>query len=200
MKPTVFVVDDDHALRDALVQLLEAAGLQVESHADGPAFLAAYGQGRPGCLLLDMAMPGMTGLQVQAELKARGLAVPIVFLTGHGDIPMAVRAVQSGAVDFLEKPIQGAALIERVQRALTLDQECRQSQEQVHAVQQRYSRLSPREREVMALAVSGLTCKEIARKLDLSPRTVEVHRTHIMHKMAASSLAELVRMSIDCKS
>jgi two-component system response regulator FixJ len=200
MNPIVFVVDDDHAMRDALVQLLEAAGLQVESHADGPAFLAAYGQGRPGCLLLDMAMPGMTGLQVQAELNARGLSVPIVFLTGHGDIPMAVRAVQSGAVDFLEKPIQGAALIERVQRALALDQESRQSQGQVQAIQQRYSRLSSREREVMALAVSGLTCKEIARKLDLSPRTVEVHRTHIMHKMAAASLAELVHMAIDCKS
>lgn len=200
MNPTVFVVDDDFAMRDALIQLLEAAGLQVESHADGPAFLAAYGQGRPGCLLLDMAMPGMTGLQVQAELNARGLTVPILFLTGHGDIPMAVRAVQSGAVDFLEKPIQGAALIERVQRALALDQESRQSQEQIQAVQQRYSRLSPREREVMALAVSGLTCKEIAKKLDLSPRTVEVHRTHIMHKMAASSLAELVHMAIDCQS
>jgi RNA polymerase sigma factor (sigma-70 family) len=200
MNPTVFVVDDDFAMRDALIQLLEAAGLQVESHADGPAFLAAYGQGRSGCLLLDMAMPGMTGLQVQAELNARGLTVPILFLTGHGDIPMAVRAVQSGAVDFLEKPIQGAALIERVQRALALDQESRQSQEQIQAVQQRYSRLSPREREVMALAVSGLTCKEIAKKLDLSPRTVEVHRTHIMHKMAASSLAELVHMAIDCQS
>jgi two-component system response regulator FixJ len=200
MNPTVFVVDDDFAMRDALVQLLEASDLQVESHADGPAFLAAYGQGRPGCLLLDMAMPGMTGLQVQAELNARGLTVPILFLTGHGDIPMAVRAVQSGAVDFLEKPIQGAALIERVQRALALDQESRQSQGQIQAVQQRYSRLSPREREVMALAVSGLTCKEIAKKLDLSPRTVEVHRTHIMHKMAASSLAELVHMAIDCKS
>jgi two-component system response regulator FixJ len=200
MKQTVFVVDDDFAMRDALVQLLEAAGLQVESHADGPAFLATYGQDRPGCLLLDMAMPGMTGLQVQAELNARGMVVPIVFLTGHGDIPMAVRAVQSGAVDFLEKPIQGAALVERVQRALAMDQEWRQAQGRIQVIQQRYSRLSPREREVMALAVSGLTCKEIARKLDLSPRTVEVHRTHIMHKMAVSSLAQLIHLALDCTS
>ncbi|MDP2029979.1 MAG: response regulator [Thiobacillus sp.] len=199
MNPTIFAVDDDAAMRDALVQLLEAAGLRVESYADGPAFLAAYG-GRPGCLLLDMAMPGMSGLQVQAELNARGLAIPIVFLTGHGDIPMAVRAVQSGAVDFLEKPIQGATLIERVQRALKLDQQWRQERGHTQAIQQRYSRLSPREREVMALAVSGLTCKEIARQLGLSPRTIEVHRTHVMYKMAAASLADLIHLAADCTS
>ena len=128
MNQTVFVVDDDAAMRDALVELLETAGLEVEAHADGPAFLAAYEVDRTGCLLLDMAMPGMTGFEVQAALNARGLTIPIIFLTGHGDIPMAVRAVQAGAVDFLEKPIQGAALLERVQRALALDLEWRQTQ------------------------------------------------------------------------
>ena len=199
MNQTVFVVDDDDAMRDALVQLLETAGLQVEAHAGGPAFLAAYEADRPGCLLLDMAMPGMTGLEVQAALNARGLTIPTIFLTGHGDIPMAVRAVQAGAVDFLEKPIQGAALLERVQRALALDLEWRQTQGRTQSIQQRYARLSSRERECMALIASGLTSKEIARELGISPRTVEVHRTHVMHKMGAANLADLLNMAACCK-
>jgi FixJ family two-component response regulator len=200
MSSTVFVVDDDAAMRDALSQLLEAAGLQVESHSGGPDFLAAYGENRPGCVLLDMAMPGMTGFEVQAALKSRGLAIPILFLTGHGDIPMAVRAVQAGAVDFLEKPIKGAVLLERVQRALKLDEEWHQLRCQTEAIQQRHARLSQREREVMALAVTGLTSKEIARQLGISPRTVEVHRTHVMHKMDAANLAELVTLAACCPS
>lgn len=200
MTQTVFIVDDDAAIRDALTQLLETASLQVETHADGPAFLAAYVGDRPGCLLLDMAMPGMSGLEVQAALRARGFAIPVVFLTGHGDIPMAVRTLQAGAVDFLEKPIQGALLLERVQRALKLDEEWRQTQGRTQDIQQRHARLSSREREVMELAVSGLTCKEIAQKLGISPRTIEVHRTHVMHKMGASNLAELVNMAACCKS
>jgi two-component system response regulator FixJ len=199
MNPTVFVVDDDAAMRDALAQLLETAGLRVETHADGPAFLVAYEADRPGCLLLDMAMPGMTGLEVQAELNAHGLAIPIIFLTGHGDIPMAVRAVQAGAVDFLEKPIQGAALLERVQRALALDAEWRHTLGRTQAIRQRCANLTSRERECMALAVSGLTSKEIARELGISPRTVEVHRTHVMHKMGAANMAELVNMAACCK-
>jgi FixJ family two-component response regulator len=199
MNQTVFVVDDDDAMRDALVQLLETAGLQVEAHAGGPAFLAAYEADRPGCLLLDMAMRGMSGLEVLAALNARGLTIPTIFLTGHGDIPMAVRAVQAGAVDFLEKPIQGAALLERVQRALALDLEWRQTQGRTQSIQQRYARLSSRERECMALIASGLTSKEIARELGISPRTVEVHRTHVMHKMGAANLADLLNMAACCK-
>ncbi|KVW93725.1 response regulator transcription factor [Thiobacillus denitrificans] len=198
MRQTVFVVDDDAAMRDALAQLLETAGLRVESHADGAAFLAAFEANRPGCLLLDMAMPGMTGFEVQAALHARGLTIPIIFLTGHGDIPMAVQAVQAGAVDFLEKPIQGAALLERVQRALALDDEWRHTLGRTQAIQQRYAGLSSRERECMALAVSGLTSKEIARELGISPRTVEVHRTHVMYKMGAANMAELVNMAACC--
>ncbi len=198
MNQIVFVVDDDAAMRDALVQLLETAGLQVEAHADGPAFLAAYEADRAGCLLLDMAMPGVTGLEVQAALNARGLTIPTIFLTGHGDIPMAVRAVQAGAVDFLEKPIQGAALLERVQRALALDLEWRQTQGRTQSIQQRYARLSSRERECMALIASGLTSKEVARELGISPRTVEVHRTHVMHKMGAANLADLLNMAACC--
>lgn len=197
---TVFVVDDDAGMRDALVQLLETAGLQVESYASGPDFLAVYESERPGCLLLDMAMPGMSGLEVQAALNTLGLTIPIIFLTGHGDIPMAVRAVQAGAVDFLEKPIQGAALLERVRRALALDREWRKTQGRTLAIQQRHAKLSPREREIMTLTVSGLTSKEIARKLDISPRTVEVHRTHVMYKMGAANLADLVNMASCCKT
>jgi FixJ family two-component response regulator len=199
MNPTVFVVDDDAAMRDALAQLLETAGLQVEVHADGPAFLAGFEASRPGCLLLDMAMPGMNGFEVQAALNARGLSIPIIFLTGHGDIPMAVQAVQAGAVDFLEKPIQGAALLERVQRALALDEEWRHTLGRTQAIQLRYAGLTPRERECMALAVSGRTSKEIARELGISPRTVEVHRTHVMYKMGAANMAELVNMAACCK-
>lgn len=198
MNSTVFVVDDDDAMRDALAQLLEAAGLRVEVHANGSDFLAAFGENRPGCVLLDMAMPGMSGLDVQAALKARGVAIPILFLTGHGDIPMAVQAVQAGATDFLEKPVDGATLLERVQRALKLDREWRQTREATQAIQQRHARLSPREREVMALAVTGLTSKEIAQQLELSPRTVEVHRTHVMHKMGAANLAELIKLAASC--
>jgi len=198
MNSTVFVVDDDAAMQDALAQLLEAAGLLVETHASGPDFLAAYAENRPGCLLLDMAMPGMNGLEVQAALKARGCAIPVLFLTGHGDIPMAVQAVQAGAVDFLEKPIKGAILLERVQRALKLDQEWREMRGRTQAIQLRHARLSTREQEVMALAVTGLTSKQIAQQLGISPRTVEVHRTHVMHKMGAANLAELVNLAAFC--
>ncbi len=200
MSPTVFVVDDDEAMRDSLSQLLESAGQRVEVHADGITFLAAYTVDRPGCLLLDMAMPGMTGLEVQAALKARGLEIPVVFLTGHGDIPLAVRAVRGGAVDFLEKPVEGTVLIERVKRALNLDEERRRLQGRAQDILERHARLSKREKEVMTLAVSGLTSKEIARELGLSPRTVEVHRTHVMHKMGAANVAELVNLAAYCNT
>ena len=198
MSPSVFVVDDDDAMRDALVQLLETAGLRVEAHADGSAFLAACGPDRPGCVLLDMAMPGMSGLEVQAALRAQGLNIPVIFLTGHGDIPMAVQAMQAGAADFLEKPVQGITLLERVRLALKLDEYRRTTQARTYDILKRHAQLSPREREVMALAVSGLTSKEIAKQLGISPRTVEVHRTHIMHKMGAANMAELVNMAACC--
>lgn len=196
---TVFIVDDDAGMRDALVQLLETAGLPVENYPGGPDFLTAFDSERAGCLLLDMAMPGMSGLEVQAALNTLGINIPIIFLTGHGDIPMAVQAVQAGAVDFLEKPIQGAALLERVRRALALDREWRKTQGRTLAIQQRHAKLSPREREIMTLTVSGLTSKEIARKLEISPRTVEVHRTHVMYKMGAANLADLVNMASCCR-
>jgi two-component system response regulator FixJ len=196
--PTVFLVDDDEALRDALSQHLESAGLEVEAYADGSAFLAACTDDRPGCVVLDIAMPGMDGREVHAALKARGSPIPIVFLTGHGDVPMAVEAVQNGALDFLEKPIRGPVLVERVRRALALDEERRRARRETHRIRERYAHLSRREREVMALVVEGWSNKHIARKLDLSPRTVEHHRARAMCKMEASNLAELVRMAAWC--
>jgi len=199
MMSTVFVVDDDAAVRAALARLLETAGMRVETYADGPALLAACEQQPPGCVVLDMAMPGMNGHEVQAALNELGLGISIVFLTGHGDVPMAVEAVQAGAVDFLEKPVQGVVLLERVHRALAVGEERREAQAYAQAVQQCHGRLSSREREVMALVVSGLSSKEIARQLGLSPRTVEAHRSHVMDKMGATSLAELVNLAAYCK-
>jgi two-component system response regulator FixJ len=198
MTPTVFVVDDDEALRSALVQLLESAGFAVASYADGLAFLEDCVDDRPGCVLLDVAMPGLSGLEVQEALRGRGLRAPIVFLTGHGDIPMAVRAVQAGAVDFLEKPVTGAALLERVRRALAIDQEQRSERALRQEIAARHRRLSAREREVMRLVASGSSSKEIARVLGISVRTVEAHRVHVMHKMGASNLAELVSLAGHC--
>jgi len=198
MTPTVFVVDDDEALRSALVQLLETAGLAVSSYADGQAFLEDYVDERPGCVLLDVAMPGLNGLDVQEALRGRGLHPPIVFLTGHGDIPIAVRAVQAGAVDFLEKPVTSATLLERVRRALAIDQEQRNECALRQEIRERYRRLSVRECEVMRQVVAGSSSKEIARVLRISVRTVEAHRIHVMHKMGASNLAELVNLAGRC--
>jgi two-component system response regulator FixJ len=198
MTPTVFVVDDDEALRSALVQLLETAGLAVASYADGRAFLEDYVDERPGCVLLDVAMPGLSGLDVQEALRGRGLHPPIVFLTGHGDIPMAVRAVQAGAIDFLEKPVTSATLLERVRRALAIDQEQRSERALRQEIRERYRRLSVRECEVMRQVVAGSSSKEIARVLRISVRTVEAHRIHVMHKMGASNLAELVNLAGRC--
>lgn len=198
MTPTVFIVDDDAAIRQALAQLLEVAGLRVQTYANGPSFLAVCGAACAGCVLLDVAMPGMNGHEVQAALKERGVQLPIVFLTGHGDIPMAVRAMQAGALDFLEKPIRSGELLERVRQALARDEERRTAQASRQQIQQRYARLSLREREVMSLVVAGLSSKEIARKLDLSPRTIDVHRAHVMHKMAVTNLVELVNLAPDC--
>lgn len=200
MTATVFIVDDDTALRDALAGLLETAGLNTKTYADGSTFLAACGQKSTGCVLLDIAMPGMSGTEVQTALIERGIPIPVIFLTGHGDISMAVHAVQCGAVDFLEKPIQSAALLERVRHALAIDEEHRRKQAYVRDIRRRYGRLTSREREVMALVVCGQSNKDIARHLTLSPRTVEVHRTHVMNKMEAANLVELVNINAHIQS
>jgi two-component system response regulator FixJ len=199
MKQTVYIVDDDRAIREALLELLEVAGFSARAFADGASFLEAYPvDDGAGCVLLDVAMPGMSGQEVQATLKARGAQIPVLFLTGHGNVPMAVRAVQQGALDFLEKPLGSDALLERVSRALLLDLERRMALEDEHQLKRRYARLSQRERQVMRLVVSGMQNKDIARKLELSTRTVETHRKHAMHKMGAANLAELIRIAADC--
>ncbi|XSG86617.1 MAG: response regulator transcription factor [Methylohalobius sp. ZOD2] len=200
MRPIVYIVDDDADLRSALRQLLESVGFQVKTYPDGSSFLKACGEDCAGCVVLDMAMPDMNGYEVQAALQKHGVRLPIIFLTGFGDIPMAVKSIQAGAVDFLEKPVDTAELLERVRQALAIDEERRQAEARACDIRQRYARLSPRECEVMDLVLSGLSNKEIARKLDLSPRTVEVHRTHVMHKMGAANLAELVSMAAHCTS
>lgn len=198
MKPIVYIVDDDDAMRTALSQLLINDGLRVAAFADGQSFLENCDQDSAGCVLLDQAMPEMTGEEVQARLIERGISIPVLFLTGHADIPTAVNVVKSGAVDFLEKPIRGDVLLKRVRRALLKDSEQRQADREVRDIRERYERLSPREREVMAHVVAGLSNKEIARKLNISHRTVEIHRIHTMQKMGANNLPTLVKFAAFC--
>lgn len=200
MKQTVYIVDDDRAMRDALAQLLDNAGFRIRAFSEGAEFLAACDADSTGCILLDMSMPGMSGREVQATLQEQEIGLPVLFLTGHGDIPSAVKAVKDGAIDFLEKPIRGEVLIARVQRALEIDAERRKSIAKARDLRQRHARLTDREREVMHWVTSGLSNKEIARKLELSPRTVEAHRQHVMHKMGADNLVELVEMASACVS
>lgn len=198
-RPTVFVVDDDEAMREALQQFLEGAGFTTRCFADGPAFLEAVDADATGCAMLDVAMPGMSGHEVHNVLKARGVGLTVMFLTGHGDVPGAVNALRNGAIDFLEKPVRAEDLIEAVSKALEADAARLRGWAYARDVNHRYGRLSTREREVMAMVVEGLTNKEIANRLDLSPRTVEAHRTHVMNKMGADCLADLVRMAVHCK-
>jgi two-component system response regulator FixJ len=198
VRPTVFIVDDDPDVRESLRLLLEHAGLLVTTYPDGRSFLAACTPETSGCVLLDLAMPGMSGQDVQSALAASAIDLPVLFLTGHGDIPSAVHAVQAGAVDFLEKPVRSEVLLDRVQSALANDAERREEARRLQDLWRRYERLSPREREVMALVTSGLSNKEIARKLDLSPRTVETHRAHVMHKMGVVNTAELIAVALQC--
>ena len=198
LPPTVFLVDDDASVRDSLGLTLKMAGLRVEAFASAEAFLDAYDANRPGCLVLDVHMPGMNGIELQRELNDRELPVFIIFLTNHGDIPMSVKAVKAGAVDFLPKPFSGKDLLERVHEALTLDAAARQERDHMTAVVARIENLTPREREVMAAMVTGQSSKEIARQLGCSYRTVEIHRTRIMRKMNAQSLPDLVTQAIAC--
>ena len=195
MTQTVFLVDDDAAVRDALTQLLEGNALAVRSFASADDFLESCPADAPGCLVLDVKMPGTTGLELQAKLAERGAYWPIIFLTGYGDVPTTVAAIKGGAVEFLEKPAPEGVLIERVQAALDLDAERRRRGAQQDAVRERYEELTPREQEVMALVATGTSNKEIARQLHISHRTVETHRARVMRKMGAVSLLQLVKMA-----
>ncbi len=191
---TVFVVDDDQAVRDSLALLVQSVGLEVETFASAGDFLDAYRPDRRGCLITDIRMPGMSGLELQEQLSADGHHIPVIVLTGFGDVPAAVRALKGGAVDFVEKPFNPQALLDLVQQAIVRDAEIREQGAHQAKLAERMSLLTPREQEVMALVVAGKANKVIAIDLSISERTVELHRARIMKKMQARSLAELMRM------
>jgi len=191
---TVYIVDDDPAIQIAMQALLESVELRHEIFASADDFLQDEEQHRSGCLVLDIRMPGLGGLELQDELIERGSALPIIFITGHGDVPMAVEAMQKGAVDFIQKPFRDQELLDRIQDALLTDRERRKIRQQEEKVAGRLQRLTKREREVFDLVVTGKPNKVIAYDLDVSQRTVEIHRARVMEKMEARSLADLVRM------
>ena len=196
-RATIFIVDDDTAVRDALKLLLRSVGQAVETYASAQEFLDAYSEDRPGCLVLDIRMPGMSGLELQQKLNERHSILPIIFITGHGDVPMAVEAMQAGAVDFIQKPFRDQDLIDRINQALDKDSNNRAALGERNDIRKRLETLTPREREVLDLVVHGKANKVIAGDLKLSQRTVEIHRARVMEKMQASSLAHLVRMVLE---
>lgn len=196
VEPTVFIVDDDAEVRDALQLLMQSVGLAVEPFASAQAYLDRFDPTRPGCLVLDIRMPGISGLELQQQLQQKPLHPPIVMITGHGDVPMAVRAVQSGASDFIEKPFRDQVLLDSVHRAITQDAEHRGEASRIADVEQRISRLTPREREVLELVMAGDRNKVIAFKLGVSQSTVEAHRAKVMEKMEAKTLSDLMRMAL----
>ena len=195
-EPTVFVVDDDRAMRDSLSWLLDSVGLRVRSYATAAEFLADHDPAQPGCLVLDVRMPGMSGLDLQAELARRGVELPTIVITGHAEVSMAVRAVKAGAIDFIEKPFSDQLLLDRVRQALEIDLEAREVRRRREDARRRLATLTAREREVLDLVVAGKANKEIASALGLSTKTVEVHRAHVMSKMCVDSLAELIRITL----
>ena len=195
--PLVIVVDDDSGVRNAMRILLKTVGLDSIQFGSAQEFLAAYQPAQPGCLVLDIRMPGMSGLELQQQLNLRGAVIPVIFMTGHGDIPMAVEAMQHGAFDFLQKPFRDQDLLDRIQRAIVKDAELRQSLGEHARIKTHLESLTPREREVLDLMTQGKQNKSIAQDLGVSPRTVEIHRARVMEKMNAQSVAELVRMMLD---
>lgn len=197
MQPTVFIVDDDKAMRDSLVFLLESVQLTSRPFESAQAFLEGYDPSESGCLLLDVRMPVVSGLELQEKLRKEGHKIPVVMMTAHADVPMAVRAMHQGAIDFIEKPFNEQALLECIQRALDRDSKLRQGLELTQAIEGRFETLTPREREVMQRVVQGHLNKQIASDLNLSSKTVEQHRSKVMDKMDADSLAALVRMAVE---
>jgi FixJ family two-component response regulator len=196
---TVFVVDDNVGVRKSVRALLESAGLAVETFASGQEFLAAHDPERPGCLVLDVRLRNASGLDLQDELRRRKAMLPVIVLTGHGNVPTSVRALKAGAFDFLQKPVPPTMLLERIRAAIEVDRQARAATTERAPVIERLARLTPREREVMELLVAGRTSKEIATALDVSVRTVEGHRRMVFSKMQVSSAAQLVRTVLSAR-
>ena len=194
-EPTVFVVDDDASVRRSMERMLRIAEFKVQTFASARDFLSCIRPEGPGCLVLDVRMPGLSGLDLQQELSQSGKQIPIIFLTGHGDIPMSVRAMKAGAVEFLTKPVKQRTLLEAIQAAIERDRVTCQARTATEDLRARYEKLTPREREVMSLVVAGLLNKQVAGELATAERTIKFHRAHIMQKMGVESLAELVRMA-----
>ncbi len=193
--PTVFVVDDDPSLRRALARLIQSVGLPTEAYSGAHEFLEAYDPTRPGCLVLDIRMPGQDGLDLQQSLGRRGISLPVIFITGHGDVPMSVQAMKAGAIDFLQKPFRDQDLLDALHRALARDAELRQSRAQRDLVSQRVAALTSREHEVLVLVAAGKPNKVIAAQLGITEKTVKAHRARVMEKMQANSLADLVLLA-----
>jgi len=193
-KTTVFIVDDDEAVQQSLRLLVETVDANVETYGSGQEFLEAYEPGRAGCLVLDVRMPGMSGLELQSKLVQEGINIPVIIVTGHGDVPMAVEALRAGAVDFIEKPFRDQALLDSIQRAIELDARARSEQSHEAEIESKMALLTPKEREVMELLVVGKSVKQIAMELGSSQKTIYFHEGHVLEKMEVDSVVELVRL------
>ena len=193
-EPTVYVIDDDELVRGSLERLVRSIGLRVQSFASARDFIAARRNDGPGCLVLDVRLPDLSGLELQQHLRAVHIHTPIVFITAHGDIPMTVRAMKAGALEFLPKPVRGQDLLDAVQRGISRDRELRREHAELDELRARFAGLTPREAEVLELIVAGLLNKQIGERLGMSELTVKTHRAHLMEKTRADSLAHLVRM------
>ncbi len=191
----VFVVDDDSSIREAIKSLVSLVGLRVETFGTAPEFLRSKRPNLPGCMVLDVELPGLSGLDLQRELAAHGIKLPIIFITGYGDIPMSVRAMKAGATEFLTKPFRDQDLLDAIQQALERDRAARQHSREIAELRDRFDALTSREREVMGLVVAGWLNKQIGFELEISEITVKIHRGRVMNKMGAQSLADLVRMT-----
>jgi len=195
-KPTVFVVDDDRSVLDSLQLLLRSVGLDAETYSSASEFLEAYNPHRPGCMIVDVRMPGMSGLELQLHMVSVQSTLPIIFVTAYGDVPMAVQAVKAGAFDFIQKPFRDQELIDKTLKAIEHNARIREQRANEREIASRIALLTPRERQVMHLVLEGKANKVIARELDISQRTVEIHRARVMNKMRAGSVSELAQMAI----
>jgi FixJ family two-component response regulator len=198
--PIVFVIDDDRMIREGLQSLIRSVGLRVETFGSAQDFLIAKRQDAPACLVLDVRMPGLSGLDLQLKLSDANVQIPIIFITGHGDIPMSVRAMKEGAHEFLTKPVRGQDLLDAVQKAIASDRVLRKERAEVSEIRTRFDSLTPREKEVLDFVVAGLLNKQIAGEMGTSELTVKTHRAHVMEKTHADSIAHLVRMAEKLKA